>query len=118
MSLCVIFFLVFVYLFIFSRGLVTRKIHVEPFIHRVDYMTANSKGLITQKSVIKIKSFNREHRKSSVEFMKSIYFIKRTLRLHLKSGRLIIKYGEKTPAVVWFVLVFSEKVRLKYCKII
>lgn len=77
-ALCMIFFLVFVYLFIFSRGLVTRKIHMEPFVHWVDYVMANSKGLITQKSVIKIKNSNRECRKSSVEFMKSIYFTKRT----------------------------------------
>lgn len=47
----------------FSRGFITKKIHAEPFVHRIDYVTANSEGLITQKSVIKIKNFNRAHRK-------------------------------------------------------
>lgn len=65
------FWSLFICLF-FSRGLVTRKIPMEQFIHRIDYVTANSEGLITQESVIKVRSFNREHRKSSVDFMKSI----------------------------------------------
>jgi hypothetical protein len=53
---------------------------MEQFIHRVDYVTANSQGLITQKSVIKIKNFNREHRKCSVGFIKSISLYKEDLK--------------------------------------
>ena len=54
----------------------TKNPHSEPFIHRIDYVMANSEGLITQKSVIKIKNFNRAHRKISADFMKSILLYK------------------------------------------
>lgn len=73
------------YLFIFFfRGLITKKIHAEPFIHRIDYVTANSEGLITQKSVIKIKNFNRAHIKNSADFIKSILLYKEDFKTSSK----------------------------------
>lgn len=69
------FWSLFICLF-FSRGLVTRKIYMEQFIHRIDYVMTNSEGLITQTSVIEIKTFSRAHRKSSVDFIKSILLYK------------------------------------------
>ena len=72
--------LVFVYLFIFFPGVLLpkkkKKIHAELFIHMIEYVMANSEGLTTQKSVIKIKNFNRAHRKISADFMKSIFLYK------------------------------------------
>lgn len=41
---------------------------------------ANSEGLISQKSVIKIKTFNRVHRKSSVHFIKPILLYKKDFK--------------------------------------
>ena len=68
------------FVYFFSQGSYykkkKKKIHAELFIHRIDYVMANSEGLTTQKSVIKIKNFNRAHRKISADFMKSIFLYK------------------------------------------
>lgn len=64
LSPCACFlFGLYLFVYFFPEVFLPGKIYTVLFVHRVDYVTAKPKGIITQRSVIKIKNSNREHGK-------------------------------------------------------